>query len=1387
MFSPVFLFHLQAIFLYNSCEMKRFYLFLLGICMVCLSALSQNYMFKCLEVKDGLPNNRINSICKDSHGFLWFGTASGLARYDGYQFRTFRHDDGRTTSIPDNFVENIVEDGEGHLWMRVGETNYTFFDPATEIFENDMRAYMRNIGIEGVPQEVIADREKNLWFYVPGMGCYRHRTGEKNARSLLFAAKGLPQGDITDIIDSKEGILLAYSNGRIACVDKERMTLKWMLADIMKMAGEDCVEVFSLFADADEDLWIYGVPGVWVYNLKDKEWKKNCNNEINSLSHNMVRSIAQDRKGCIWMGKDQEGVDILDKKTGKITSLMGRPDDERGLPNNTIMDLYRDADGLMWVGTYKKGVACYDESIYKFALNPLGDVNAIEDGRDGSLWLGMNDGGLVHWNPGTGEKRTFLRQGGHSLTANVVVSLLKAKDGRLWIGTFWGGLDCYDGHRFVHYRHEPDNPNSLANNNVWSLAEDGQGNIWIGMLNGGVQRLNPRTGVFTDYNVATCGLASDYIASICMGRNNRLIVGTASSGISIIDLEAGKATNYVGTKSGDARFSNQSINQVYEDSRGLLWIATRDGLNLYDPASDRLHVISLPQEISGRFISGIVEDKNRNMWVTAADGVVNLVMSKDERSQAYSFHFYVYNDKDGLQGSEFNQRSIKCLVSGEIAMGGLYGINVFHPDAITYNRTLPKVIFTGFRLFNEEVEVGREYGGRIVLDKSLNDADELKLDYRQNVFSVMFASDNYVLPEKTRYVYKLKGFDNDWMTCSSDMRRATYTNLAPGTYVLKVKAVNSDGFAGTEEAALKIVILPPFWQTMWAYLFYALLLVGVVFLAVHVVQRKERNRFKIRQMERDARRMEEVNQMKFRFFTNVSHELRTPLTLIISPLESMMREVSDEKQLGRLTLMHRNALRLLNLVNQLLDFRKSEVAGLHLTPAEGDMVAFVKNICASFLMLSEKKNVNLTFYSAVESLDMLFDEDKMGKAVMNLLSNAFKFTPDGGRVDVSVEVLKGTPDQLLLKVSDTGTGIKDEDKERIFERFYQVDQANPDHQSTGSGIGLSLVRDFVTLHEGTVKVLDNVGSGSVFLVTVPIKHVGWDASFLQPDGEAGREEMAAEAAISGTAEEDDSLPDDMGGAADEGCKQQPLVLIVDDSDDLLAFMKDSLSLYFRIQTASNGRKAWQMIPELMPDIIVSDVMMPEMDGNELCRWVKTDKCTENIPVILLTAKQAVEDKVESLNIGADDYVTKPFNVEVLILRMRKLIDLYGRRRQRLLIDPEPSRIVITSLDEQLVANAIKYVEANIDRSDLSVEELSRELGMSRVHLYKRLSQITGKTPIEFIRVIRLKRAAQLLRESQRSVAEIAYCVGFNNPKYFSKYFKDEFGVLPSVYQEREGK
>ena len=1352
--------------------MKRLLLLILCAWVICFSATSHDYMFKHLEVKDGLSNNQVNAIYKDSNGFLWFGTASGLNRYDGYDIKIYRSQKDDVKSLPDNYIEDIQEDSSGNLWIRTA-TGYAIYNSVTDVFDRNVEAWMWNIGISGTPAMVYIDKEKTYWIYIIGKGVYRYKKEGNAVDVAKIPEKDFSKLNITDFAECAEGILLAYSDGTLVCLDKEKLNVKWTNRDINTELGKVENNTFTLFVDRNNRLWIYSVVGIWIYHLPAKQWElRSPRND----AYNTVRALAQDKYGRIWIGRDQDGIELIGKGEKDI-HLAYDPNNERTLSNNTVTVLYEDDAGTMWVGTYKKGISYYNESAFKFGIANLGDINCVEDGNDDIVWLGTNGGGLVCWNKLTGERKVYSHSADkNSISSDVVVSLLKDTNGKLWVGTYWGGLNCLDGNRFLHYHSKEGGNNSSVYNNIWALAEDNYNNIWIGTLGGGLQCLNPQTGVFTTYSTGNSDLVSDYISSLCIGRNNTLIIGT-SAGMAIMDLQTKKITNFTGTRSGKARFSNQNLSQVYEDSRGLIWVATREGLNVYDPKLDELYEVPIKPDFSKLFILGITEDDRRSIWVSTGGELINIVLSNEDKTGKLSFRCYTYNDKDGLQSCDFNQRSLKRLHTGEIVVGGLYGLNRFIPDNIKYNTTLPKVMFTGFHLFNEEIAIGKEYEGRVILQEDLNKTKELVLDYKQNVFTVLFASDNYVLPEKTRYYYKLEGFNEDWLTSMSDQHRVTYTNLAPGTYLLKVKATNSDGYAGTEETTLKISILPPFWMTPWAYTSYVFLLIGGLFFALYSVQRRERNKFKIRQMEQDAKKTEEVNQMKFRFFTNVSHELRTPLTLIISPLEGMIKETKDGKLLDKLNLMHRNALRLLNLVNQLLDFRKNEMAGLHLCLSEGDIVAYVRNICSSFIMLSEKKNVHLTFFSAVESLNMAFDEDKVGKIVMNLLSNAFKFTPDSGRVDVSLEILKGSPETLEIKVSDTGTGVKDEDKERIFERFYQVEHEGESNRSTGSGIGLSLVRDFVTLHGGAVRVFDNVGSGSVFVVDIPLKHSVVNVATPLSAEAAEEDAVALEMTEKNETEEDIQV----------GEKKKPLVLIVDDNEDFVTFMRDSLRLYFSVQSAVNGREAWNIIPELMPDLIVSDLMMPEMDGNELCRWVKADKRTENIPFILLTAKQSVENKVEGLTIGADDYVTKPFNMEVLILRMRKLIDLSSRSKSRNRIDPEPSNIVITSLDEKLIENAIKYVEANISRSDLSVEELSHEVGMSRVHLYKKLLQITGKTPIEFIRVIRLKRAAQLLRESQQNVSEIAYQLGFNNPKYFSKYFKDEFGVLPSVYQEREGK
>ena len=577
---------------------------------------------------------------------------------------------------------------------------------------------------------------------------------------------------------------------------------------------------------------------------------------------------------------------------------------------------------------------------------------------------------------------------------------------------------------------------------------------------------------------------------------------------------------------------------------------------------------------------------------------------------------------------------------------------------------------------------------------------------------------------------------------------------------------------------MAIVVHPPFWLTGWAKAIYIALGILCIYLTYRVIRQRERRRFNEKRKQDAMQKQEEINQLKFKFYTNVSHELRTPLTLIVSPLENMIKETTDEVQRRRLNLMRNNAMRLLNLVNQLLDFRKNEVAGLTLHLSEGEIVGFVRNVCHAFAGMSERKNISLKFNSDRQELNMMFDEDKLNKAIMNLLSNAFKFTPEGGTVTVSLTTHSSA---IAIRVSDTGTGISDDDKEHIFERFFQTNITPADSSMTGNGIGLSMVSEYVKLHEGSISVCDNPGGGSIFTIELPIIKPQ-TASNVVP---AIAETVSSPEEITDTDSNIEETPVESPTTFIDST-EKPTALIVDDSHDMIEFLRDGLSSEFHVITSNDGESALKLLSSIRPAIILTDLMMPGVDGMELCRRIKADSSLNSIPVIILTAKHDMDSKFEGLTIGADDYITKPFNTDLLLIKMKKLVNL-TRKNGQSLINPEPDTIKITPLDEKMVEKAVKYVVTNIKRTDLSVEELSAHLGMSRVHLYKKLKATTGKTPIEFIRLIRLKRGAQMLRESQLNVSEIAFQLGYNNPKYFSKYFKEEFGVLPSVYQNQESK
>ncbi|WP_199200241.1 two-component regulator propeller domain-containing protein [Adhaeribacter arboris] len=1099
-----------------------------------------------------------------------------------------------------------------------------------------------------------------------------------------------------------------------------------------------------------------------------------------------MRSVVQGSDGKIWIGTDHGGVNIIDKKHGTVEYLLQNPDDESSISQNSIYSLYRNKADIIWVGTYKAGISYYHPNNIKFpvyryqAANPnslpYNDINRFVEDARGNIFMGTNGGGLLYFDRARNRFQQFLHdpKNANSLTNNVIVGLYLDKQQNLWIGTYYGGLDKFDGTTFTHYRHNPKDSNSISDDRVWEIFEDSRNNLWVGTLGGGLELFDRKKELFRHYRMgAPKSVHSDYISSIIEDKAGNLWIGTAY-GVDKLDHKTGEFVHYVNNNNNAQGLSNNNVITVMEDSRGLLWMGTNEGLNVLDRKKNTFRVFRKEDGLPDNSIQGIVEDNQHTMWLATQNGISNVTVQPGSSAADITLQFKNYDVSDGLQDQAFNNNAFLKTRSGDLLFGGSNGFNIFHPGKLEVNRQVPPVILTDFQIFNQTIAAGDTLNGRVLLQENINQAKEITLRHHENMFSIAFAALNFLQPEKNKYAYKLEGFNDQWLSVDNEVRKAVFTNLDPGTYVFRVKASNNDGVWNEAGATLRITILPPFWKTNWAFAFYIILFLAALLIARRIVQTQERLKYKLAHERQEAHRRQELDMLKIRFFTNISHEFRTPLTLILAPLEKMLKEASaDAEKIIQLKLVYRNARRLLNLVNQLLDFRKMEVQEIALHASPIDVIPFIREIAFSFSDISENKNIQFTFYAAVEHLVTNVDPDKMEKILFNLLSNAFKFTPEGGKVSVEVSVADFTTDSsrknLVIQVKDTGIGIPPEDQEKVFKRFFQSDIPGS-MVNQGSGIGLAITKEFVKLHEGEITVQSTSGEGTLFTIMLPVV----PAVLPAPEINLAVSEMRALPA---------PIPVEKVNGSTKSSAKKPVILLVEDNEDFRFYLKDNLSVFYQVVEATNGKQGWQQAITLVPDLIVSDILMPEMDGIAFSRKLKKDPRTAAIPVILLTANATEEQKLLGYETGASDYITKPFNFEILLSRLKYLIAQQVAFREALQhkMEVKPQDIAITPLDEKLIKKAIAFTEQNIANPDFSVEDLSRELGMSRVYLYKKLLALTGKAPLEFIRTVRLKRAAQLLTESQLTVAEVAYEVGFNNPKYFTKYFKQEFNELPSAY------
>ena len=793
-------------------------------------------------------------------------------------------------------------------------------------------------------------------------------------------------------------------------------------------------------------------------------------------------------------------------------------------------------------------------------------------------------------------------------------------------------------------------------------------------------------------------------------------------------------------------------------------VGTREGLNLFVDQQQTFQVFTTSDGLPDNMVLDILEDNRQTLWLSTPNGLCNAIPKQNENGLGFSI--ISYDETNNLQNREFNENAAFKTQAGELIFGGPSGFNIIHAEKIQKIVYRPKIVFTGLQILNNDVEPGELINDRVLLQQSLSELQSIDLKYKENVFSIEFASLDFVHSTHDKYAYMLEGFNPDWLYADGTQRRVTYTNLDPGHYTFKVKILNADG-VWSNAKALKINIAPPYWRTPIAYIIYVLLAFGILLLARKIALDRIHMKFEMRQQRREAERAHALDQLKTKFFTNVSHEFRTPLSLIISPLDNIIKNISNEDQKKQLNLVHRNAKRLLNLVNQLLDFRKIEVQGLKLHPSIGDIVKFAKDISYSFTDIAEKKGIQFAFESNIEALEIYFDKDKIEKILFNLLSNAFKYTHDNGKVSVKLIYNSRSNEEdgtLAIEVQDTGIGIPADKHEKIFERFFQTDV--PESMvNQGTGIGLAITKEFVKLHGGIITVKSESEKGTCFTVTLPAKKIyepSVHSTTTPVEMEDGEQIAFEESHVNG---------------------RKKTIMVVEDNEDIRFYLKENLRGQYHVVEATNGKEGWEKIKSINPDLVVSDIMMPLMDGIELAKKIKNDTLTAHIPMILLTAMGSEEKQIEGFRIGVNDYITKPFTFEILASRIKNLISqqkLLQKRFQKQ-IEVNPSEVTVTPVDEKFLKQALDIVEKFLDNPDFSVEDFSREMCMSRKALYNKILSLTGKAPLEFIRSIRLKRAAQLLEKSGMSVSEIAYEVGFNNPKNFTKYFKEEFKVLPSQY------
>ncbi|SEU11024.1 Signal transduction histidine kinase [Draconibacterium orientale] len=1316
-------------------------LFFILCSLLCLGNVqAANFNFNSLSVKDGLPDNYIHDIVQDSYGFMWIVTANKLSRFDGYNFKNY-------PLIPEGpDVYSINEDANKNIWVQAGNKYYRY-NREKDILEEDITSALQSLSIPSNNIDLLViDHDGNLWCQTEDTLVFCDLNN--NWQSCII----LPYGNKLEWIECREGhAFFLFEDGMIGELNHEynkiveRSRLSLSVYPHHRMYLDHSLNLWFYTSHSPEDILQY-------YNPETKELKAFRNKDNKDFS--FITSIMDDGHGNIWIGTDSDGITVYNLHEKSYRNIKYDQENSFSLPSNHIKCFYYDSQNIMWVGTSKRGIGytAIDQSFFERCnVSNEDDISCILEDYKGNLWFGFDGEGISKIDVITDKSTIFnLEQG--TLPEDLVVCSFIDSKGRIWVGTYGGGVCYYENEKFnvVAYKTEAGEENPLRY--IRAIEEDAEGNIWIGTVAKGLFCYS-NNGSFSKYSIQNSDIQSNGITDLYCRQGNKLYIGT-TAGACIWDVAS---DNFVRVMNVDHDGLGQDsyVNCIFRDSRNLLWIGGKNGISVLDDNQNLITHLKVENGLTNNFVRAISEDLDKNLWLTSDYGVTNIVVDYDLNSKTYHFRCYRYYDEDGLGDVTFNNHSILCNTDGEILMGGIGGYIRVLPESIPDFNYNQQIEFTALYIGSDRIEVGEPLKNQeVILGENIQLLNEISLDYKYNNFAIDVSSFDFRSLNKTIFAYRLND-DSEWIQFRGNT--IYFNELSPGIYNLNVKTVTSDENKNSAYSSLLINMRPPFWLSPIAYFLYFIMIILTAIALVIYFRRKNMLKIKMHKLEMEIANQKEMEEEKMRFFTNVSHDLRTPLSLIITPLERLISSANFEKNIiEELELIYRNAQLLMREVNQLLDLRKLDSGRSKLKLSHGNLNDFINQVCNTFTPYSIKRGIPIVVQLKSSSIEMDFDRNKLQRVLTNLLSNAFKFNVEGGSVKVIVDVITESGKQYaLIEVVDTGIGIKEENLSRVFDRFYQET-----HQSTyiGTGIGLHIAKEYVLLHGGEIEVQQNEPQGSIFRVKLPIQNNL--ESFIE--SEENIEHIGEET---------------------KGEVQEDPILIVEDNDDFRHFIRNCLKDNYPVIEAGDGAKALEIMDKQPVKMVVSDIMMPVMDGLELCNRIKGDIRFSHIPVMLLTARTAEEHILEGLKEGADEYIIKPFNVEILLLRIEKLLEWRRNSHHKFqTVDIEPGDITISSLDEKLIKQAIHLVEENMDNQDFSVEELSAEIGMSRGHLYKKLMTITGKSPLEFIRIIRIKRGKQLVEESQLSISEIAYSIGFS-PKQFSKHFKDLYGKLPSAWQK----